>query len=131
MNNFNSVASREWRAIQFIAVITALYITVFMLKMGEPDQFWWWLLALVFFVWLYSPFLILIGYSLRHKENIPALRVVFIAMLINLLGGFYLSYQAFEVSKTDAGGAMFFGILPMFQIVISGIGLIIAERRAA
>lgn len=130
MDNLDTSTSREWRAVQSLAVIAALYTTVFMLKMGEPDQWWWWLSACVFFVWLYSPFLLLIIFSMKNKGNIPALRVVFIAMLINSLGGFYLSYEAFIVSKTDAGGAMFFAVLPMFELVISSIGIAVAMARA-
>jgi len=126
MDNLDISTSREWRAIQSLAVIAALYTSVFMLKMGEPDHLWWWLLALVFFAWLYSPFLLLVGFSMKHKGNIPALRVVFIAMLINSLSGFYLSYEAFIVSKTDAGGAMMFAVLPMYELVISSIGIAVA-----
>lgn len=128
MDNLNTSTSREWRAIQSLAVIAALYTSGFMLKMGEPDQLWWWLLALIFFAWLYSPFLLLIRFSMKNKGNIPALRVVFIALLINSLSGFYLSYEAFEVSKTDAGGAMFFAVLPMYELVISSIGIAVAKR---
>jgi hypothetical protein len=130
MDNLNTSTSREWRAIQSLAVIAALYTSVFMLKMGEPDQLWWWLLACVFFVWLYSPFLLLIRFGMKNKGNIPALRIVFIAMLINALGGFYLSYEAFIVSKTDAGGAMFFAVLPMLELVVSSIGIAVAKTRA-
>jgi len=130
MDNLNTSTSREWRAIQSLAVIAALYTSVFMLKMGEPDQLWWWLLACVFFVWLYSPFLLLIIFSIKNKGNIPALRVVFVAMLINSLIGFYLSYEAFIVSKTDAGGAMFFAVLPMLELVVSSIGIAVAKTRA-
>lgn len=130
MGDLDISTSREWRAIQSLAVIAALYTFVFMLKMGEPDQLWWWLLACVFFVWLYSPFLLLIIFSMKNKGNISALRIVLIAMLINVLSGFYLSYEAFIVSKTDAGGAMFFAVLPMFEFVISSIGIAVAKTRA-
>ena len=130
MDNLDISTSREWRAVQSLAVIAALYTSVFMLKMGEPDKLWWWLLALVFFVWLYSPFLLLVGFSMKNKGNLPALRVVFIAMLINSLSGFYLSYEAFMAAQTDAGGAMVFAVLPIYQLVISSIGITVAMTRA-
>ena len=130
MTNLGNTDSSEWRRIRLLAIITAFYTVVFMLKMGEPDKLWWWLLGLVFFVWLYSPFLLLIKFSMKNKENLSVLRVVFVAMLINSVGGFFMSYEASIVAKTDAGGAMMFGILPMFQLVISTIGIMVAKGRA-
>ena len=119
--------SFEWRAIRFLAIITALYAAVFMLKMGEPDKFWWWLIALVFFAFLYSPYLLLLKFSLANKKKSSALRIVFITMLLNSVSGFFLSYEASVAAKTDAGGALFFAVLPMYQLVISGIGIVIAK----
>ncbi|MDP3939330.1 MAG: hypothetical protein Q8R92_14495 [Deltaproteobacteria bacterium] len=120
----------EWGSIRWLSAITAFYIVAFMLKMGEPDKLWWWLIALVFFGWLYSPFLLLINFSMENKKDSSALRVVFVAMLFNSVSGLYLSYEAFVVSRTDAGGAMMFGVLPMYQLVISAIGIAVAKGQA-
>src|SRR3989304_6886646 len=56
--------SIEWRAIRWLAIITALYTVVFMLKLGEPDGLLWLPWAVVWFAFMYSPFLLLLKFRL-------------------------------------------------------------------
>lgn len=85
---------------------------------------------MVFFAFLYSPFLLLLKFSLANKGKPSALSIVFVTMLVNSVGGFFMSYEASIVAKTDTGGALMFAVLPMFQLAISGIGVVIVKGRA-
>lgn len=122
-------SSSEWDRIRVLAIVTALYTIVFMLKLGEPDQVWWWFIAVVFFGWLYCPYLLLLQFATKHLEHASALRIVFITMLINSVTGLFISYDASVTAQTDAGGAMMFAVLPMYQLAVSAIGLKFATSR--
>ena len=126
----------EWRAIRLLAIITAFYTAVFAFKLGGggPDTITETLVRLlltpVVLALMYSPFWLLIRFGMANKENPSALRVVFVAMLINSVGGFFMSYEASIVLKTDVGGALMFAVLWTFQLVISTIGIMVAKGLA-
>lgn len=119
--NTGSIRKTVWTLLGFALVYTAF----FMLANGEPGRGSWWSLALVFYGWAGSPF-ILLGLQVRpHGKSRPYLRVLLATTVILVFGGLVALWRTF-VTQPDPQGGLVFVFLPLLQLVVAFIGLGVA-----
>ncbi|MBX7542089.1 hypothetical protein [Qipengyuania sphaerica] len=99
--------ARDWRL--GILAIYALATLGLMMDAGEPDQLWWWPLALLFLLWAVAPIALLcITQGHVTAKGIAALAIAAF--------GLWAFVQTMYIAAPDAQGGLIFLFAPLLQL---------------
>jgi hypothetical protein len=108
--------------IYFVLIPGLIANGYFMVTNGSPEEIWWWLLAVGFFVWGAVPYVGIAAADKRILTNTIGKIILLITALTITGSGIYILIEAFIINLDPQSGLIFI-FLPFFQSVIAAIGI--------